>query len=174
MSDKGRVIIADDHGLFRQGLRQLLESEGYAVEAEASSGDEALLAVAEAKGSGVFHLSGAEEMTYADFARRLASCSGADVNLVRPISSADVSASDFFRPEHPALGMKRTSKLLGITPEPAVHLLKQILTKKLFMENDHVVPCSQACQGSGRRRQKNATFWLFQLHLRWVELFSVS
>ena len=35
MSDKGRVIIADDHGLFRQGLRQLLEGEGYEVAAEA-------------------------------------------------------------------------------------------------------------------------------------------
>ena len=44
LRDKGRVIIADDHGLFRQGLRQLLETEGYAVEAEATSGDEALTA----------------------------------------------------------------------------------------------------------------------------------
>lgn len=48
--DKGRVIIADDHGLFRQGLRQLLETEGYSVEAEATSGDEALTAVAEHQG----------------------------------------------------------------------------------------------------------------------------
>src|SRR5665811_2082301 len=34
MTDKGRVIIADDHGLFRRGLRQLLEGEGYVVVAE--------------------------------------------------------------------------------------------------------------------------------------------
>ena len=46
MSDKGRVIIADDHSLFRQGLRQLLETEGYEVAAEATTGDEALTAVA--------------------------------------------------------------------------------------------------------------------------------
>ena len=45
-----RLIIADDHGLFRQGLRQLLEAEGYLVEAEATSGDEALTAVAEHQG----------------------------------------------------------------------------------------------------------------------------
>ena len=44
LRDKGRVIIADDHGLFRQGLRQLLETEGYTVEAEATSGEEALKA----------------------------------------------------------------------------------------------------------------------------------
>ena len=46
MSDKGRVIIADDHNLFRQGLRQLLETEGYEVAAEATSGQEALDGVA--------------------------------------------------------------------------------------------------------------------------------
>ena len=50
MSDKGRVIVADDHGLFRQGLRQLLEGEGYVVAAEATSGDEALKSVAENPG----------------------------------------------------------------------------------------------------------------------------
>jgi DNA-binding NarL/FixJ family response regulator len=46
VTDKGRVIIADDHGLFRQGLRRLLESEDYVVAAEAVSGDEALTSVA--------------------------------------------------------------------------------------------------------------------------------
>ena len=46
MSDKGRVIIADDHGLFREGLRQLLVTEGYEVAAEATTGDEALERVA--------------------------------------------------------------------------------------------------------------------------------
>jgi DNA-binding NarL/FixJ family response regulator len=50
MRDKGSVIIADDHALFRQGMRQLLEAEGYSVEAEATSGDEALTAVAEHQG----------------------------------------------------------------------------------------------------------------------------
>src|SRR5660397_278498 len=50
MTDKGRVIIADDHGLFRRGLRQLLEGEGYVVVAEVTSGDEALKSVAENPG----------------------------------------------------------------------------------------------------------------------------
>jgi DNA-binding NarL/FixJ family response regulator len=40
-----RVIIADDHALWRAGLRQLLEVEGLEVVCEASTGDEALEAV---------------------------------------------------------------------------------------------------------------------------------
>ncbi len=50
MTDKGRVIIADDHGLFRRGLRQLLEGEGYVVVAEVTNGDEALTSVPENPG----------------------------------------------------------------------------------------------------------------------------
>ncbi len=46
MSVRGRLILADDHALFREGLRQLLEAEGYAIAAEAASGQEALSAVA--------------------------------------------------------------------------------------------------------------------------------
>lgn len=46
MSDKARLIVADDHGLFWQGLRQLLEGVGYVVVAEATNGEEALETVA--------------------------------------------------------------------------------------------------------------------------------
>ncbi len=42
MSDRACVIIADDHGLFRRGLRQLLEGAGFLIAAEASSGEGAL------------------------------------------------------------------------------------------------------------------------------------
>jgi len=45
------VIIADDHALWRAGLAQLLEAEGIAVVAEASTGDEALEAVRANPGS---------------------------------------------------------------------------------------------------------------------------
>jgi DNA-binding NarL/FixJ family response regulator len=37
-----RVILADDHALWRAGLRQLLEAEGLEVAGEATTGDEAL------------------------------------------------------------------------------------------------------------------------------------
>jgi len=88
---------------------------------------DAILAIATSKHDGVFHLSGADEMTYADFARRLATCTGASQDLVRPLSSMDSEVKIFFRPEHPALGMKRTHQLLGIRPEPTTHLLEQLV-----------------------------------------------
>ena len=81
MSDKGRVIIADDHGLFRQGLRQLLEAEGYAVEAEATTGDEALTAVAEHQGCVLLLDIAMPGMNGLEVARRLAE-RGDDVKVV--------------------------------------------------------------------------------------------
>ena len=48
MIDKTRVMIADDHALFRAGLRNLLEVTGeFDVVAEASNGEDALKAVRE-------------------------------------------------------------------------------------------------------------------------------
>ena len=42
-----RVLVADDHDLFRSGLRGLLEGAGLVVVGEASRGDEAVRAVGE-------------------------------------------------------------------------------------------------------------------------------
>ncbi len=81
MSEKGRVIIADDHGLFRQGLRQLLEGEGYVVAAEAMSGDEALSAVAANPGCVLLLDIGMPGMSGLEVARRLGE-RGDDVKVV--------------------------------------------------------------------------------------------
>jgi len=42
MSTKGRVLLADDHQVVRQGLRELLTKEGFQVVAEAADGREAV------------------------------------------------------------------------------------------------------------------------------------
>ena len=42
-----RVLLVDDHDLFRTGLRNLLEEEGVDVVGEAAAGDEALRYVRE-------------------------------------------------------------------------------------------------------------------------------
>ncbi len=75
------MIIADDHGLFRQGLRQLLETEGYTVEAEATSGDEALTAVAEHQGCVLLLDIAMPGMNGLEVARRLSE-RGDDVKVV--------------------------------------------------------------------------------------------
>jgi DNA-binding NarL/FixJ family response regulator len=46
-----RVVIADDHALWRAGLAQLLEAEGLEVAAQAATGDEALDAVRDNPGA---------------------------------------------------------------------------------------------------------------------------
>ena len=81
MTGKGRVIIADDHGLFRQGLRQLLESEGYEVAAEAVSGDEALTSVAANPGCVLLLDISMPGMSGLEVARRLGE-RGDDVKVV--------------------------------------------------------------------------------------------
>ena len=76
-----RIILADDHHLFRRALRQLLEAEGYAVEAEATSGDEALTAVAGHPGCVLLLDIAMPGMNGLDVARRLAE-RGDDVRVV--------------------------------------------------------------------------------------------
>ena len=75
------MIIADDHGLFRQGLRQLLESEGYEVVAEAVGGEEALTRVAANPGCVLLLDISMPGMSGLEVARRLAE-RGDDVKVV--------------------------------------------------------------------------------------------
>lgn len=93
----------------------------------------ALLAIASRKLSGIFHLSGAEEISYADFAHRLAIHVGARPELVRAVSSRSAGVEVLFNPEFSALGMGRTSALLGILPEPTERLLEEITGRKFTL-----------------------------------------
>lgn len=65
------IIIADDHGLFRRGLRQLLESEGYDIAAEAADGEAALEAVAANQGCVLLLDIGMPGLSGLEVARRL-------------------------------------------------------------------------------------------------------
>jgi len=78
---KGPVIIADDHALFRQGLRQLLTAEGYEVVAEATTGEEALAAVAAHPGCVLLLDIAMPGVDGFEVARRLSE-QGADVKVV--------------------------------------------------------------------------------------------
>ena len=71
MNERRRVILADDHALFRRGLRQLLEAEGYEIAEEATSGEEALAAVAAAPGCVLLLDIGMPGMNGLDVAQRL-------------------------------------------------------------------------------------------------------
>ncbi len=86
-----------------------------------------LAAVAAARKPGIFHLSGAVEMSYARFALHLAGRLGADPSLVRPGSSGAANTGVLFRPAHPALGMRDTRQMLGLSPETLDSLLDALV-----------------------------------------------
>lgn len=86
----------------------------------------ALLAIASHKLPGILHLSGEGELSYSEFARRLAAHVGANPELVEAVSSQSAGVNVLFNPKFPSLGMKRTSALLGILPEPIEQLLKEL------------------------------------------------
>jgi dTDP-4-dehydrorhamnose reductase len=89
-----------------------------------------LYAIASRKLPGIFHLSGTEELSYGQFASRLANCLGADARLIHRVSSVQAGVDVVFRPRHPGLGMGRTTSLLGISPEPLDELLLEISRTK--------------------------------------------
>jgi dTDP-4-dehydrorhamnose reductase len=85
-----------------------------------------LLAIASARSPGVFHLSGAEEMSYAGFAGLLAGRLGAPSGLVIPESSREAGTKLLYSPRHPGLGMIRTRERTGLAPE-SLHDLLDVL-----------------------------------------------
>lgn len=66
---------------------------------------------------GIFHLSGARDVTYADIANELALHWGYPLNLVCPVTSTDSGSSLPYAPKHPSLGMTRTTRAAAIAPQ---------------------------------------------------------
>ena len=89
----------------------------------------ALIYVATTQQSGIFHLSGAEEMTYAQFAENLATHVGADPRVIVPGRSNESNLRVLFNPLHPALGMKRTGHSLGIAPQSRTVLMNDLVSR---------------------------------------------
>ena len=78
---------------------------------------EAILKIVESAIPGNFHVSGASDISYAEFAHLMADRLHVAKSLVQPIAARD-SAHDFaFRPRFSRLGMDRTTKLVGLLPQ---------------------------------------------------------
>jgi dTDP-4-dehydrorhamnose reductase len=72
----------------------------------------------EATGTGVFQVSAADQVTYADTAAWLAEYAQVDPQLVQPVSSLSRNPS-MWRPAFARLGCRRASAELGFIPPPA-------------------------------------------------------
>jgi len=87
----------------------------------------ALRVIERSRIGGIFHLSGSAELSYAEFARRLADTLRVSEDLVRETAVDDSSSPVLYRPRHPALGMPVTTKTLGLRPEPLNVMLANLL-----------------------------------------------
>ena len=78
---------------------------------------ECLATIGEKRISGNLHLSGAENVTYVDFALALARRSGVDMRQVEATTAVDKGVHIAFKPRYSGLGMRRTTALCGLTPQ---------------------------------------------------------
>jgi dTDP-4-dehydrorhamnose reductase len=88
---------------------------------------EALAQIGEKRLSGHLHLSGAENINYVDFARRLAKRLGVGENLIRPSSAVEKGIHIPFKPTYSGLGMQRTTQLSGVSPQPLDELVGDLI-----------------------------------------------
>ncbi len=85
-----------------------------------------LLQIAMSSYGGTMHLSGAADMSYADFARRWVVAQGLDSALVEATTSRQAGIRLLHSPRHCALGMARTQGLTGIMPHVAQSVIDEV------------------------------------------------
>lgn len=76
-----------------------------------------LIKIALLEQCGLFHLSGASDVSYSNFAALLASKWGLSSCLVCPSTSRDLSAHLPYAPRYPSLGMSHTEAMAQISPQ---------------------------------------------------------
>ncbi len=74
--------------------------------------------------TGIYHISGNDEISYADLCYKLADKYNFDQNLIKPIKIINSRFNNIFMPKHPGLGMEATCRVLKITPEETNDMLK--------------------------------------------------
>ena len=79
--------------------------------------------------SGVFHLSGQLQMSYADFAVSLACSMGVAPSLVVPKHSREFNIPSFYPPRQPCLAMASTAGLVGVEPQTCQSVIDDLLNE---------------------------------------------
>lgn len=80
--------------------------------------------------SGVFHLSGAANVSYVDFARCLVATMGLAADLVVPTTAQAAGVKLGWSPRYSGIGMARTTRLLGIEPEALESVVAQLVSER--------------------------------------------
>lgn len=87
----------------------------------------ALVRIAQSHLPGRFHLSGQDNVSYAAFARALVAARGLAPGRVQATTAAAAGVSTAFQPRYSALGMARTQRSLGLTPQPLAAVVQDLL-----------------------------------------------
>ena len=77
---------------------------------------------------GNLHLSGAENVSYVDFAYALARKLGVDSALIEPATATEMGVNIAFKPQYSGLGMSRTTQLSGILPQTLDGVVEDLVT----------------------------------------------
>ncbi|MET1027300.1 MAG: sugar nucleotide-binding protein [Dongiaceae bacterium] len=85
---------------------------------------------------GNLHLSGAENVDYASFARRLVAALGKPGTLVQPATSTEMGVKLVIRPLCAGIGMARTQQLAGLQPEPQDDVIRYLVAQIGEMSRD--------------------------------------
>ena len=85
---------------------------------------------------GIFHVSGEEDVSYGEFARRLASRMGADAGLVRPRSASQAGVALPTVNRFTSLGMQTKAGEFPFSPQPVEEVI-DFLLKATLSQNVH-------------------------------------
>ncbi len=87
---------------------------------------EALATIGEKRVAGHLHLSGAQNVSYVDFAHAVARRLKVDPALIEPTTAVAKGVHIAFKPTYSGLGMARTTELTGIRPQPLDLLVQDL------------------------------------------------
>ena len=89
---------------------------------------EMIVRIVDAAGAGIFHASGAEDLSYADLALRLASHDGADPGLVRSIDAQAGAIGFDHLPRYSSLEMRTEANDFGLAAPASIDVVDEVLT----------------------------------------------
>ena len=84
---------------------------------------ESLAKIGKARISGNFHISGADNIGYVEFAKIFAERLGFSDVQVQPTTSIEMNVDIPFKPTYSGIGMDRTTKLIGLKPQKIDQLM---------------------------------------------------
>ncbi len=76
-----------------------------------------------------YQRSGAENISYVDLASALAAKMGVDPVLLAPTTASEKGVHIAFKPRYSGLGMRRTTEITGVRPQPLADVVSDLLAQ---------------------------------------------